>query len=1033
MNDNYGAGAVASTSISGVQYGIEATADSGGTGDVTVNVGTDASISTSTGSSGLFGIDAFSTDIGNITVTMSTGDSVTSGSAGIVAVNWAAALPTSSAITVTAEGTINSGANLQDGNPPAGILAGYNPDNSDASDPSVAGSVSVTSDATITAVAGFGIWAFTFGTGNITVSTSAQSVITSGSAEIVAVNLATTDPASSAIAVTTEGVIDSGPNTQDGGFPSAGILAGYNPNNAGTPNSDVAGNVSVTSDATINAAGGYGIWAFNFGTGNVAVTTEADSSITASGSAIDTPDGVVPPIGIGAYAFDGGNASISNDGTVAASAGIALLANSTGGFGTGTATITNDGTVSGDGTSANPVVEITAGAATLTNAGTIEAPSASGLAIAEFGTITLNNSGTIIGEVALGEATFNIQSGGVWDVSGPSSFNTGSTIDDAGTINAIGNTDITSANVTLNLGSATSTGYLWNDDLTNSGAILTLDAGLTIDQTGNAAIYSTNATTAINDSVVSYATINASAAYTFYIQPDFFTNYGQINADSSGGTLDIIPTGSFTNYGTVAVSNGENATIGNGSVSDTQPGSAINEPAGVISVSGAGSSLSIAASSFTNDGTLQVNSAAALNINSNVENLGGMIETSGSDSSVELANATITDGATTIGIGGTLTLNDGTLTGFVGTLTIDNSGVIDVVTSNSAINFSDLTNESGSASIQIEDVRVTFDDTTVSGGAITETGASAQINVDAGEQATFENTTLTLSNTTAANGAVLVAGELTLESTVTIAGTGAFTIANGGTLAFDGSVGDANTVDNNGTVEVQSGAFTITSNVSGGGSFEIGNGATLELGGTSTNTMTFQGSTGTLQIDSSGTTSPFYVNGGGVALPAGDAIYLPNVSFDQAADSYNPTTDVITVSNGSADGTVTIDVVGGIANNDTFVFSQQGSGTLIEDPEIAPAHHQGGLSVTIGGPGNDNFVFHPANATDTSVHWNAQQDAGAFDHVADAELGRHLALFITGGDGDAVTEYGYHDASALPDAATTQLQQIAQAHYIHSH
>ncbi len=70
-----------------------------------------------------------------------------------------------------------------------------------------------------------------------------------------------------------------------------------------------------------------------------------------------------------------------------------------------------------------------------------------------------------------------------------------------------------------------------------------------------------------------------------------------------------------------------------------------------------------------------------------------MIETSGNNSSVELANATITDGAMTIGIGGTLTLNDGTLTGFVGTLTIDNSGVIDVVTSNSAINFSDLTNE----------------------------------------------------------------------------------------------------------------------------------------------------------------------------------------------------------------------------------------------------------------------------------------------------------------------------------------------------
>ena len=52
--------------------------------------------------------------------------------------------------------------------------------------------------------------------------------------------------------------------------------------------------------------------------------------------------------------------------------------------------------------------------------------------------------------------------------------------------------------------------------------------------------------------------------------------------------------------------------------------------------------------------------------------------------------------------------------------------------SESAVNFADLTNESGSASMQIEDVRVTFDDTAVSGGAITETGPSAQINVDAG-------------------------------------------------------------------------------------------------------------------------------------------------------------------------------------------------------------------------------------------------------------------------------------------------------------
>ncbi len=73
---------------------------------------------------------------------------------------------------------------------------------------------------------------------------------------------------------------------------------------------------------------------------------------------------------------------------------------------------------------------------------------------------------------------------------------------------------------TLNIGAATGTSYLWNDDPANGGIHLTLGASLTIDQTGTAAIYSTNATTAIHDSVVSFMTINT-AAYGFNIQPDF--------------------------------------------------------------------------------------------------------------------------------------------------------------------------------------------------------------------------------------------------------------------------------------------------------------------------------------------------------------------------------------------------------------------------------------------------------------------------------------------------------------------------------
>ncbi len=63
-----------------------------------------------------------------------------------------------------------------------------------------------------------------------------------------------------------------------------------------------------------------------------------------------------------------------------------------------------------------------------------------------------------------------------------------------------------------------------------------------------------------------------------------------INADASGSTIEITPTGSFTNYGTVAVSGGENATIENGIVSGTQP-NVTNKAGGIISVA-AGSSRS---------------------------------------------------------------------------------------------------------------------------------------------------------------------------------------------------------------------------------------------------------------------------------------------------------------------------------------------------------------------------------------------------------------------------------------------------------
>ena len=78
--------------------------------------------------------------------------------------------------------------------------------------------------------------------------------------------------------------------------------------------------------------------------------------------------------------------------------------------------------------------------------------SASGLAIsASGGPITIFNSGTIIGEVTLSDATFNNQSTGVWDIAGSNNFGTSSNnaLDNAGLINAVGIAAITDVVLTI--------------------------------------------------------------------------------------------------------------------------------------------------------------------------------------------------------------------------------------------------------------------------------------------------------------------------------------------------------------------------------------------------------------------------------------------------------------------------------------------------------------------------------------------------------------------------------------------------------
>ena len=533
----------------GGAYGIDAVTL--GNGDVEIDAG-----GAITGGS-IYGIRTRSYGSGSQTVTTEAGSVVTSGSSGIVAVNRATSINAAaeSGITITAYGTINSGSspNLA-GNAPAGIEAGYTGATTGTNaNTGVNGTVVVNNHADITAAAGYGVNAFNYGNGDVTVNSfaettisvsGAQSVginaaalsggtgdvtvtlgedvtisgatsygirafslnagditvtmatgdnITSGSSGIVAVNYATAIAAGvgSTISVEAHGTIHSGAALNNDGTTPGAIIAGYKPGGNGTFSNAVNGDVIVTSDATINAAAGYGIEAFTWGVGNVTVTTGQTSDINAAGIAIGAFDhgggdvtvtnngSATGSVGVAALATGAGDVTIVNHGDIGSTslAGISVTQNAAGA--TGSTHITNSGSIAAPtGHTAIYIQGNATGTVTIDNSGTIGPDDAGTVtsttyAIVETGgPITINNSGDINGNISVATATFNNQACGTWTVSGTSVFGDASSIVNHGSIDlhgaAISGVDLSIENYGHidSWGTASITG-----DITNTGTI----------------------------------------------------------------------------------------------------------------------------------------------------------------------------------------------------------------------------------------------------------------------------------------------------------------------------------------------------------------------------------------------------------------------------------------------------------------------------------------------------------------------------------------------------------------------------------
>ena len=715
-------------------------------------------------------------------------------------------------------------------------------------------------------------------------------------------------------------------------------------------------------------------------------------------------------------------------------------------------------------TIATATLSVTAGTLTVTGTGTSDLAGAvinSSTISVQNGTLELDNTvANTGGTLAVGTGAFlnlnaatvtggNIADNGTIDVNGLVSLNSGVTFDgtglsgkinNAGTIKLTGSTGVgipaltlAGSGITLEL-DGTGTLNLNGKTLGNTASGDTLiNNGNTISGTGKigTGMGGTTPLSVNNESGI----IEAVGGVLSISNGTFLANSGLLEA-ATGGTLDFTIGGIHNNGTNPLASSHASGILVNNILEVDNPTASGAE----LTLGGLGDGVMV-----LNNGTVQGNSSNAETFD-NLNNLisgAGNIGVSNNGVSVDLltlkndaagtidanvsghflnihtgANAIVNAGTLEATDGGVLDINSaltnsGLLTASDGGIlsltneTITNTGTIDVdgsIAASQLIIHGTLTLEGGNGS------------STGPGQVIMTGGLSNAILSDL-NAATFEN----VDNTISGSGSIGDAHLTVLNDAYgVIDATGVLTL-------------DAASLTNSGILEATGGGkLVVDDDISGAGNIHVGANSTVELADTSANSVTFDGAQGTLQIDSSGTSTAFSVVGNGTAIPIGDVIDLPNIQFDAAADSYDPNTDTITVGDGAGHN-VTIHVVGGIGSGNDFTFQVDATGgTSLVDPS-ASGGHVGGVIMNDPGPAasqivatapnqtltgtgaSNSFVFNFANiGHDTVTDFHPGTDTLQFGGAIFANPQAALNATQDDGHGNTVITLDAHDARNHP-------------------
>jgi hypothetical protein len=193
----------------------------------------------------------------------------------------------------------------------------------------------------------------------------------------------------------------------------------------------------------------------------------------------------------------------------------------------------------------------------------------------------------------------------------------------------------------------------------------------------------------------------------------------------------------------------------------------------------------------------------------------------------------------------------------------------------------------------------------------------------------------------------------------------------------------------------------------------------------------FTGAAWTVTVDGSGgadVSDPPATHSPGAFLTSVPPAFAGEASFSEGGQSAAAKFDLTPVTD--VDGTIFDFPLAGDQINlaPGQAVTQSYSNVTMTDPQNPGQAVTGTMSVSIGGPGNDNFIFAPGIGADTIANFNPLADTIELEHFANLQNVQQLAALVTpDAHGDAVIELGHHDSITLPGVTQSYLQAHLQS------